>query len=288
MTDLHEQEKQLINTDEIIAVMSQVHGLDVTVYSETFLAKSVQRRQTATALMRSTHYMKRLSEDPAEAGFLLNSLNVSYSAFFRNPLTFGLLEQVIFPALFAKMEASGQRELRIWSAGCAAGQEAWSVAILLDELSSAQGKPASYRIFATDHSDVELAFARSGVYPADALGNVRLRQLDGYFSRQGGAYAIATCMKEKVEFSRHDLLDQASNSPAESIYGDFDLVLCCNVLYYYRPEIQQMILDKLLRNIATDGYLVTGETERQIVAASEGLAEITPPVSIFQRRRIRR
>jgi len=95
-------------------------------------------------------------------------------------------------------------------------------------------------------------------------------------------------MKEKVEFSRHDLLDQASNSPAESIYGDFDLVLCCNVLYYYRPEIQQMILDKLLRNIATDGYLVTGETERQIVAASEGLAEITPPVSIFQRRRIRR
>ena len=146
----------------------------------------------------------------------------------------------------------------------------------------------SYRIFATDHSDVELALARSGVYHADALGNVRLRQLDGYFSRQGEMYAIVTSLKENVEFSRYDLLDQTSNSPAESIYGDFDLVLCCNLLYYYRPEFQQMIIDKLLGNMAKGGYLVTGETERQIVSTGSGLNAISPSASIFQHKTFRR
>ena len=282
------QETQLLNGDEIIAVMRQVHGLDVSIYNETFLAKSVQRRQTATAIKEFVDYIRHLSENRLEAEFFFKSLNISHSTFFRNPLTFSLLEQVVFPALFAQKKTSGQRELRIWSAGCAAGQEAWSVAILLAELSAVQDKPVSYRIFATDHSEAELALARSGVYPVDALGNIRLRQLDGYFSRQGETYAIATSLKEKVEFSRYDLLDETSSSPAESIYGDFDLILCCNVLYYYRPEFQQMIIDKLLGNMAKGGYLVTGETERQIVSTGSGLNAISPSASIFQHKTFRR
>jgi len=180
-------------------------------------------------------------------------------------------------------------QFRIWSAGCAAGQEAWSIAILLEEASTARdNKPGAYHIFATDRAEDELVLARRGIYSASALGNVRQRQLECCFFRQGDTYAVTDRLKDKVDFSTYDLLDLNSSSPAESIYGNFDLILCCNVLYYYRPEIQQRILDKLKRNLAAGGYLVTGEAERQFVVSGSGLNAITPAMSIFKRSPYRR
>lgn len=268
--------------DEIMAVMRQAHGLDVTAYDESFLAKSFEKRRLATASETAAIYLQRLSGDPAEAKIFFRSLTIPYSEFFRDPLVFALLEQVILPRLLTEKEASGRAELRMWSAGCATGQEAWSVAILLDEWTTARGKPLAYRIFATDRSEANLARARSGVYGAAALGNVRLRQLERYFSRQGEFYTITARLRGLVDFSVYDLLDRNSSSPPASIYGDFDLVICSNVLLYYRPQMQRFILDKLRRNLAIGGYLVSGEAERQIVENAGGLGAVAPHVSIFQ------
>ena len=268
--------------DEVVAVMRQIHSLDVSVYDKSFLTKSLNRRQKATASESAASYLERLSEDRVEAEVFFRSLTITYSEFFRDPLAFALLDQVILPGLLVEKQKAGRAELRIWSAGCAAGQEAWSVAILLDELATVQGKPLAYRIFATDRSEAELARARSGVYSTAALGNVRLRQLEGCFSRQGDSYTIAPRFRDRVDFSTYNLLEPHFSSPSASIYGDFDLVICSNVLLYYRPEMRRFILDKMRHILAAGGYLITGKTERQIVENAGGLKAVGPHVSIFQ------
>jgi chemotaxis methyl-accepting protein methylase len=213
---------------------------------------------------------------------LLGSLRVPYSEFFRDPLTFGLLEGTVLPRLVERAEAAAHRELRVWSAGCAAGQEAWSIAMLLDELSSLHGGTVDYRVIATDWSEPDLALAREASYSDEALANVRLRHLSSCFVRNGERRVVADRLRTRVEFSWHDLLDGATTCPPASIYGEFDLVLCCNVLLYYRPDAQRSILHKLWRSLAEGGHLVTGDAERNLVASAGSFGAPYPPAAVFR------
>jgi len=168
---------------------------------------------------------ERLVRDRTEAETFHSLLHVGYSTFFRDPLTFALLETRVLPELIEKGSQNGCSGLRIWSAGCAAGQEAWSVAILLDELTASPDRYVGWRIFGTDLSEPDLVLARAGVYCAADLGNVRLRHLDTCFTRQGDGFAVAARLREHVEFAAYNLLDTANACPPISIFGEFDLVL---------------------------------------------------------------
>ena len=269
--------------DGFIRGLHDAQGLDLTMYDELFLRKAVARQVRGSGLGTLAAYGAQVMEQRAAAEALNHSLHIAYSEFFRNPLTFALLEERILPGLLAAKKQAGRGELRIWSVACAAGQEAWSVAMLMDELTRAEDPPQAYRIFASDLSESEVAVARAGVYSAEAVANVRLRHLEGCFSRQGESFVIAPRLRERVDFSTYDLLDPDTSSPTASIYGDFDLILCCNLLFYYRPVIQRRILDKLCRALVPGGYCVTGEAEREIVARQEGLRVVIPPATVFQR-----
>lgn len=269
-------------TDEAIAVTRKAHDLDLHRFDETFLAKALNARQIATSCNSPDAYVTLLANDKAEAETLLRSLHISYSEFFRNPFSFTLLEQLILPALCDAHEASRRSEIRIWSAGCAAGQEAWSIAILLDELIEARGNSCSCRILASDLSGPDLTLARAGVYHADDLGNLRLRHLHKYFSRQGENFTVVPQLRKRITFSAHDLLDENTICPPESIFGNFDLVLCSNVLLYYRPEVQRFIISKAHRCLTPGGYLVTDDSERQIVEGAGGFRWLFQPAPIFQ------
>lgn len=273
---------------QIIEVMSQKHGMDISMYNGSFLERSFEKRLSATGSNSSGAYLLHLSDDRNEAGTLLHSLSVSYSEFFRNPLTFALLEQMILPRLVEEMEKAGGTEIRIWSAACAAGQEAYSVAILLEELALTRGKAIPYRIFATDICERELVEAREGIYDVAAVKNVRLRHLSDCFSRRGETYAVAPRLRERVDFSLYDLLDGESTCPPACIFGDFDLIFCSNVLFYYRPELQQAILKKMQQCLTPHGYFVTGEAERGIVKDSCAFHELAPPITIFRNSSQRR
>lgn len=266
---------------QIIALMREAHGRDLALFDETFLAKSLQRRLDGAGLAGWPAYLDRLAQDGAEAQALLASLNIGYSEFFREPLAFAWLEQVILPGL---MQQSGPAGLRVWSAGCAAGQEAWSIAILLDEQNAERGQPVPLRIFATDRVDTLLAEARKGVYDAASVQQLRLKHLRRYFTVSGDVYRISPALKACVDFSVFDLLAEDTTSPGAAIYGDFDLVFCCNLLFYYRPEVRQRILDKIVRALRPGGYCVTGAAEREIVARQTGLYAVAPPAAVFQKR----
>jgi chemotaxis methyl-accepting protein methylase len=271
--------------DAVVRALGSAHGLDVSVYDEVFLRKSIDKRLAATGFETVAAYGDYLAGSREEATAFYGSLRIGYSEFFRSPLVFELLKHLVLPSLAAEKARSNQGEIRVWSAGCAAGQEAWSIAMLLDEVAGTDSPSFSYRIFATDLSEPDLALANAGVYSDEALGNVRLRQLSTFFSRQGDAHAVLPRLRESVCFSSYDLLDERSSSPAASIYGDFDLVFCCNLLFYYRQDIRQRILDKVCRALAPGGYFVTGEAERDIVSNRIGLCAVSPPAAIFQKRR---
>lgn len=269
--------------DRIGHLLRMRHGLDVSCYSESFLAQTIETRRQVTAGETLADYLDQLVENPAEAEEFVGSLRISYSKFFRNPLTFALLEQLILPSFVREAEKNGPGEIRVWSAGCAAGQEAYSIAILLDQMTGVSDKPLPHRIFGTDLSEASLSLARNGVYSAEAVENVRWRQLREYFVGQGSFMAIASKLRAQVDFSLYDLLDKDASVPPASIYGGFNLVFCCNVLLYYRLEKQRFILDRLWRSLAPGGFLVTDETERQIVESAGGFDNVAMPTALFQK-----
>lgn len=268
--------------NQIIGALGRRLSRDVAVYDETFLVKTIEKRMAATACRDATVYLGLVEQGDTESEAFLASLHICYSEFFRNPLSFALLEQMILPGFLAAAEHSGQAEIRVWSAGCAAGQEAWSVAILLDELITARNCPLSFMIIATDVAEAELAAGRRGVYDEAVMRNVRQRHLNGCFTRAGESFAVADRLRDRVDFSLHDLLDAGTTCPPASIYGDFDLVLCSNVLLYYNPETQGIILEKLRRCLSPSGYMVTGGTERAIVEKSGRFRTVAPPAAVFQ------
>lgn len=274
--------------DQLTRVIGRTCGRDISLYDGAFLAKSLEKRVAATGSGGAAAYFDRLAGDPVEAEAFCRSLTITYSEFFRNPLAFALLETLILPGLSQEKGRSGRPEIRVWSAGCAGGQEAYSVAILLDELAARRGGAAvNRRIFASDIVAVELDAARQGVYTTAPLQNVRLRHLNTYFAKHGESYIVIPRLREQVDFSLYDLLDGRSTCPPASIYGDFDLVFCSNVLIYYRPDVRQALLDKFQCCLAPDGYLVTGEAERGIVEQAGGFAMVAPPATVFQRIRHR-
>jgi chemotaxis methyl-accepting protein methylase len=270
--------------DALIQSMEQCHGLDVSAYERTFLRQTMGRRWAMTGGMNEEAYCEYLAASQAEAEAYYRSLRVGYSEFFREPITFALLEHQVIPALIAEKRESEKSELRVWSAGCAAGQEVWSVAILLDALCGEGQAMLPHRIFATDVSEPDLACAQDGIYNAAAVGNIRLKHLQACFSHHADTYAIVSRLRARVHFSVYDLLDEHTASPEESLYGDFDLILCCNLLFYYRPEIRQRIIDKICRALAPGGYFVTGETEKGIVSGHEELCAVALSTTVFKKR----
>lgn len=272
-----------METAQVILAMKRVHGTDISWYDRTFLEKSVADRYALCGVTSDDDYLTLLSGSAAEARALTRSLRITYSEFFRNPLTFAFLEERVLPSLVREKQGAAGGEVRVWSAGCAAGQEAYSIAILLDELVTGLKNPVSFRIFATDRSEEEIARARSGVYPRDAVKNVRQKHIGAYFRHEGDTYTVVPRLRELVMFSCHDLLDEFSSTPPSAIYGDFDLVICSNLLFYYRGEVRRVILDRLDRSLVEGGYLVTGEAERDMVGKIPGMRPAFPQAAVFRK-----
>ncbi|MEO1816007.1 MAG: CheR family methyltransferase [Acetobacterium sp.] len=266
-------------TFEIIGIMKETYKKDLTIYDDAFLVKSLERRMTSINVSKSD-YPLYLQESLHEADGLMASFQITYSQFFRNSLTFAVLEQLVLPHRLSQKPENG--EIRVWSAGCSTGQEAYSIAILLEELIQASSKPMRFRIFATDLSRDALESARTGIYDEDSVANIRLKYLKKYFTKQGNAYAAAPGLKAKIDFSEYDLLDPHSSNPPESIFGDFDIIFCCNLLFYYRGDVRRAIVRKLKRSLAEGGYLVTGEAESIIIGKDEELKILSSSAPVFQ------
>jgi len=266
----------------LTSLMSR-YNRNISVYSDSFLKNSINDRKSKLEMGSDNEYLNYLEVNKDEAGLLMDRLTNSYSEFFRNPLTFAYLAQVIFPQLIERKKARNENEIRIWSSACASGQEAYSLAILGDELIKSNRSDITFRIFATDISSKELYNAQNGVYSQAALGNVSLKRIQSYFTGEGETYAINHRLKEYIDFSVFDLLSNQECCPPASIYGNFDLVFCSNLLFYYNTEYQALILRKVGNCLVKGGYLVTSEAERDIVNGKY-YREVFLNSTIFQKK----
>ncbi len=252
-------------------------------YNMAFYNRAILKRIDELKFESIEGYMEFFRKDDGEKDILNDSLRISYSEFFRNPLTCAVLERLLLPLVITKKTNARRNEMRIWSASCAGGQEPYTLAILLEEQRKKISSGLTYRIFATDIAADALAEAKNGLYEYSDVKNVSLTRLDEWFERRALQYEVKPVLKERIEFSEFDLFSENASCPPGSIFGDFDLVVCANVLFYYTKEYQDKILEKASLCLAPDGFLMTGETEREIVM-NNGWAEVYPQSAIFKLR----
>lgn len=270
---------------EITSVMQNIHNLDLSVYEKEFLSKAVVRRMTETEHFDHLEYLALLEYSVEEANKLSSALYITYSQFFRDSTTFAILEQSVLSSIITNNFEN--HEIRIWSAGCSTGQEAYSIAILMAELSALNGRSTRYRIFATDISQEALKIAREGKYTHNAVLNLKLVHIEKYFDRHGDSYLIKDELKSHIDFIQYDLLDHRTLNPPESIYGDFDLIICCNLLIYFNPHSQRYIIEKLKKTLVQNGYLVVGDVEKSILAGDKSFCALDVNSAIYQKNRRR-
>lgn len=263
-------------------LLFQSHGIDISKYDDDFIEKSIIRRTQHNNCTSEKEYLSFFIENKMEGALFLDSLFISYSEFFRNSLTFAVLENLILPGILLKNSTNKKKEIRIWSAACAAGQEAYSLAMLLNEHKSAEGRMINFRIFATDYSEAQVTQAQQGQFQSVALNNLSLKRVTQWFKKRGESYTVKPELKERIDFSVFDLSCEDHSCPPNSIYGDFDIVLCANLLFYYNAEFRKKIMDKARHCLAKGGYVITGETEREIMLRYN-FEEVYPQSCIFRK-----
>lgn len=264
---------------EISDLLKEQQNFDISKYDEIFYFKSLTNRLSTTNCNNEDEYLKLLDNNTIEINNLIQSLFVSYSEFFRNSLTFSVLEHEVLPTLIRRKLIDNQQEIRIWSAACAGGQEAYSLAILFKEMNVRE--KINIRIFATDHSENEIEKAQKGHFCYSDLSQVSLKRLDKWFIKEGETYKIKDELKDIIHFSVFDLLEKHSQCPPASIFCDFDLIICANILFYYKPDVRKEIILKMKKSLSEIGYLVTGETEREMLL-QYNFQEVFPKSSIFK------
>jgi chemotaxis methyl-accepting protein methylase len=271
-----------MNKKNSIKAFAKSKHINLDGFDTGFLSKTIHKRIAETNSNSENEYLNLLENDSNELTVLHNSLYISYSEFFRNQLTFSVLEKIILPEIILTKKNEHKKEVRIWSSACASGQEVYSVAILLNEILQEEFREINFRIFATDYSQHQLSIAEKGQYSSLELNNVTLKQLNRWFDKIGNEYKVTEKVAENIHFSTFDLLSEEFSSPPTSIFGGFDIIFCANLLFYYKPEFQKIILKKMANSLSKNGYLVVGETERDILVKSN-FQEVFPQSGIFKK-----
>lgn len=246
----------------ILAYLHTTRGMDFSTSRYFSLERKINQRLIACRMTYAGDYIRFLEDHPEELTRLIDLLTVNVSHFFRNPLTYEMLAKQVLPELLIQKSNESSPSLRIWSAGCASGEEPYSIAILIQELLRKEEMAMDVRIFATDINQSVLKSARKGRFTEFQLYNVTLGILNRYFNWIKGDYYLDQQIKEMVSFSHYDIIDPKTYVPPESVFGNFDIVLCRNVLIYFQNDRQAIIFNKLFRSLSSHGYLVLGEAER--------------------------
>ena len=232
-------------------------GFNYKAYKMSMLVPRIDNRVNLSNCNNTKDYLSFLKTSPDEKTKLKNNFLINVSQFFRDPMVFEFLYSCALPEQFYKKPDS----LRIWSAGCAAGEEPYSFSILLEEYFLQENISPDIFFFATDSDRNILEEAKKGIYTYNQVVDCKLKFIDSYFHVRNKKYHVNDKVKTMVNFSYDDLLDKDSYAPRESIFGGFDIIFCRNVLIYFNDDFHERIFEKLYRSLVKGGLLVLGEAE---------------------------
>ena len=241
---------------QILELINRQANIDFQAYKTSTIVRRIGRRMATTRMRSMREYIGYLKANPQEVGQLVEAFLINVTHFFRDPEAFGYLTQQVIPTLIE--QARGRdRVLRFWSAGCATGEEPYTLAMIVADLLGAELPEWSVKIFATDLDAAAINFARNGVYPANVLGGLPDHYRERYFERLDGSkgYHIAKALRQMVIFGQQDLSRSAP-------FPRIDLVLCRNVLIYFTPDLQDFVLNRFAFSLQPSyGYLFLGKAE---------------------------
>ncbi len=247
-------------------------GFDLDGYKDRCIKRRIAARIRNLNCPSTASYIALLADNDAEQEELIEALTIHVSQFFRNPSTFRVLEESILPDLLRK--SRGRSELRIWSVGCAGGEEPYSLALLCDELCTSRDQVS---IIGTDISADILKKARTGLYEAHRLVEVPESALVQYFSLEDTKYRLNSHIRSKVRFFRHNILQDRR-------FSQIDLILCRNMLIYFSRQEQERILRSLAAALVPDGLLVLGRAETMVSDSRELFSCVDPTERIYRKR----
>ena len=231
-------------------------GFSFGIEKRAFLESRLKRRMDDLGVKSPSEYyclIKDAATRARELPALLDVLMVCETSFFRNPPQFDLFRDFVLPEVVARKEKSGSRMMRIWSAGCATGQEPYSVVMsLLETIPFAESW--SLRVFASDLSFTALERAQSGIYRPDQLKGVTSVYLRKYFKEENGCYIVRDEVKKRVVFDYHNLKHD------NGLRG-MDIVFCRNVLIYFNMEEQKKLIERFVNSLTPGGFLFLGHAE---------------------------
>jgi two-component system, chemotaxis family, CheB/CheR fusion protein len=237
--------------ERLLTHLKNTRGFDFTAYKRSTLTRRVEKRLAAVGVESYSDYLDYLEVHQDEFIQLFNSILINVTSFFRDAEAFDYLRAAVVPKVIA---GSNGGDVRIWSAGCASGEECYSVAILFAEAMGSDAFRERVKIYATDVDEDALVSARQATYTDHQMEDVPEDLRAKYFDRQNGRFVFKKDLRRSVIFGRHDLLDDAPISRV-------DLLLCRNTLMYFNHEAQAKIVQRFHFALREGGFLVLGKAE---------------------------
>ncbi len=258
----------------ILALVLRKTGHDFTRYKQATMLRRVQRRMRIVQVGTLASYAKVVRETPAEVDRLFADLLIGVTHFFRDPEVFAALAATVIPAIVRGRGAD--QEVRVWVAGCATGEEAYSIAILLFEAMAQAECSPPVKIFATDIDDAALDFARQGRYPPSLAEHVSAEGLARFFRKVGGGYQVVKELRDMCVFSTHNIV-------GDPPFSRLDLLTCRNLLIYLETETQKQLVPLFHYALSPSGYLLLGPSEN-LAAYPELFRTVDKERRLFQRQ----
>ena len=255
----------------LLEYLRRTRGFDFTAYKPGSLTRRIQKRMSALAVDEFADYIDYLEVHPDEFGQLFNTILINVTAFFRDESPWEFIRMSVIPELLSGLGAD--EPIRVWSAGCASGEEAYSIAMLLAEALGPEPFMQRVKIYATDVDEEALNEARRATYAARAVEAVAPALVEKYFNRDGEVFSFDKDVRRSVIFGRHNLIQDA---PISRI----NLLLCRNTLMYFNAETQARILKRFHYALAESGILFLGKAE-MLLTRSDLFAPVDRRLRIF-------
>jgi two-component system CheB/CheR fusion protein len=254
---------------KIFILLRAQTGHDFSQYKPSTIHRRIERRMAVHQIDDIDSYVKYMQQSAPEVEALFRDLLIGVTSFFRDPEAFKVLEDEIVPRLFADKPAGGV--IRVWSTGCSTGEEAYSIAILLQERMEALRQSYTLQIFATDIDQRAIDSARAGLYPASIATDISPERLARFFTAtpDGSAYRINKGLRDLLVFSKQDLIKDPP-------FSRLDLISCRNLLIYFGAELQKKLIPLFHYALKVGGILLLG--------TSEGVGEFTGMFSVLDRK----
>jgi two-component system CheB/CheR fusion protein len=249
---------------EIIGKLLNHTGHDFRHYKRATVLRRIERRLQVRGVHSLPEYRDLLEADPVEHRALLDDMLIGVTNFFRDREAFEALEREIIPELFKDKKPTD--EVRVWSAACSTGEEAYSLAMLMADQAAQMEHPPVFQVFASDIDERAIDSARSGLYPAAIITDVAPARLRQYFGKEDDRYRIRKALRDRILFASHNLL-------RDPPFSRLDMISCRNLLIYLNRDVQARVLQTFHFALKPGGYLFLGSSE-----SAESVADYFVPV----------